>query len=477
MSFPSRSFLLALLLGLLITPLVALAAPLDARVAEITSRGGAGRALWGVHAIDLRTGRVLAELNHDRLMIPASNRKLVSTAMAAAQFEPGFRFSTELRGGPLDGGVLRGDLSLAAAGDPSWTVELTRQTGSARLRELARGAREAGLREVTGDLVIHLGRFSEPDFLGMGWTWDNLAQNYSSRPGALSINRNLGAVAIRPTRQGEAVAWSFPQGGDPFDVRNEAVTTARGATPTLSLDLELGGRTLVLRGGLPADSPETSRAVPVSDPTGWAGRLMLEALRNEGITVGGGLRIVSGAAPNSPVLARVEGAEMAAIVGLCNRDSDNFLAEMLYLHAGARRQGVANYRAAREAERRFWEGLGVQAGEWQGADGSGLSRQNYITPRALTTLLQKNADLAWWVDSLPVSGRTGTLRYRLSADGMAGRVMAKTGTLDGVSGLSGYVRTNGGGLVAFSIIANNYTTSSSTIRRAIDEIVVELARR
>jgi D-alanyl-D-alanine carboxypeptidase/D-alanyl-D-alanine-endopeptidase (penicillin-binding protein 4) len=138
---------------------------------------------------------------------------------------------------------------------------------------------------------------------------------------------------------------------------------------------------------------------------------------------------------------------------------------------------VANYRAAREAERRFWEGLGVQAGEWQGADGSGLSRQNYITPRALTTLLQKNADLAWWVDSLPVSGRTGTLRYRLSADGMAGRVMAKTGTLDGVSGLSGYVRTNGGGLVAFSIIANNYTTSSSTIRRAIDEIVVELARR
>lgn len=471
---------LALLMLLLLLPLPSAAQPLNSRVERMISEGVAARPIWGIHAVDLSDGTVLADVNGSRLFVPASNRKLVSAAMTTMVASPEDRLATELVGSSLAGiGRLSGDLVVRASGDPSWMAELLGgASGTTKLREMAREASRAGLRQVEGDLVVDLGPFTEPDFLGHGWTWNNLVFNFASRPAAFSLNRNVAAISLRPAGSGNPVEWSFPLGADPFEVRNQGLTGRPGSVPTITVDLLAGGDALLIRGNLPADSSPSSRSVPVSDPVVYTARLLRGALEREGIEIRGDIRTGRGInVPNSQTFARVEGATMAEMVTRSNRDSDNFVAESLYLLASARRLGVANYEGARQVENTFWSRVGVPSGEVEGVDGSGLSRENLVTPRALVALLESYQDTGWFVDSLPISGRTGTLRYRLGEDGMAGRVRAKTGTLNGVSGLSGYVTTNSGSTVAFSIMANNYTTSNASIRRKIDEIVTELARR
>jgi D-alanyl-D-alanine carboxypeptidase/D-alanyl-D-alanine-endopeptidase (penicillin-binding protein 4) len=207
------------------------------------------------------------------------------------------------------------------------------------------------------------------------------------------------------------------------------------------------------------------------------GQMFALALRDAGIEFTGDVVIAQERPAASVTLGTVEGAEISMILRECMEESNNFLAESLYLLAGGRKYGRMGYRASRSAEADYWKRLKVDVTDIESSDGSGLSRENLISPRAMVALLRDKASSDWFVAALPVSGRTGTLRYRLSENGLAGRVQAKTGTLDGVSALSGYVRTEGGRTIAFSVFANNYTCSAATIRASIDRIVAEIARQ
>lgn len=435
-----------------------------------------GRALWGVYAVDLGSGEVLADINGMRLFVPASNRKLVATALAASVYEPGDRLATDLVSPPLSStGVAEGDVVLVASGDPSWTTVLQGgRSGVAMLQRLAADARSAGLTRIAGDLVIATGRFADPQPLGPGWIWDDLDKSYGARPSVLAVNHNLLGLQLAPSAIGQPVEarWAIPIEGP--EILNLSETAPAGAAPTLRLSRGLSGERVILEGRLPAGSANSARGVPLGDPVERWGELLRYYLEEEGVRTDGRVRLV--ARPERPerLLATVLGASVGEMMTECNEESDNFLAEALYLLASAKQYGRGSYEGAYQLEERFWEQLGVEAGEVKPADGSGLSRENFITPHAMTRLLVEFRDLDWWVDTLPVSGRTGTLRYRLS-EGLAGRVRAKTGTLTGISALSGYVTTNGGRVIAFSIFANHYTASTAAGRRAIDEMVEILA--
>lgn len=454
------------------------AAPLDDRIEKLTSQGAAARSLWGVYAIDLKSGDVVANVNGTRLHVPASNRKLVSTAMAASVYEPTDRITTELRCAGAAGGVIQGDIVLKAMGDPSWTPILQNgRSGVVKLRDLAKQAKAAGVTEVTGDVVVDVGRFGEPAPLGAGWIWEDLSENYGSRAAVLSVNHNLIGLNIGPGAVGGPVKaeWTTPAVG--IEVENESETGPRGSAPTLALIRDLGGRSVRLTGKLPASSPTAARAVPAGDPVQIWGDVLRYYLEDEGIKVHGDVKLRRNVQSADKVIGSVEGATIQEIMKECNKESDNFLAESLYLLCSAKQYGVGSYKGSRELETKFWNQLGVDPREIEAADGCGLSRENYITPHAFATLLRGFHEVDWFVDTLPVSGHSGTLRYRLSQNGLAGRVHAKTGTLTGVSALSGYVTANSGRIICFSIIANNYTSSTGTTRNTIDDIVEVLASR
>jgi len=324
--------------------------------------------------------------------------------------------------------------------------------------------------------VINTNTFAEAEPMPPGWAWDEFNQTYASRAAAVSLNQNLVGVGIAPAGTGEPVRVSFPLGLDAFRVVNESTTVRAGAAPTLVVERALDGNSLVLRGNYPASGGKVSRAVPAGRPVDLAGQLLLRALEKEGIAVDGKVRVTRLRGMEGVTLAAVQGAPIADLIRECNEDSNNFLAESLYLISTAKLYGTASYGRAHDAEEQMWKRLKVDMSEVRPADGSGLSRENHITPHAFVELLQDRADVDWFVESLPQSGVSGTLRHRLGG-GMARRVRAKTGTLDGVAALSGYVTANSGRTIYFSIMANNYTTSASPIRAKIDDIVELLAQR
>ncbi len=470
--------LLFLIFLLLITPPFLSAAPLDQRIESILSRGSAARAVWGFYAADLASGDTLADINGTRLLVPASNRKLVTTAMTLDRLSPADTFRTTLRTEEVSpAGQANGDLVLHATGDPTWIPELLGgRPGQMKIRELARQAASSGLRRVAGDLVVDTGRFRNPSPIPPGWTWDNLDASYASLPAVFSVNANLAAITIRPTRPGAPLDIK-PTIPEAFQLNNQTVTLGGGSAPTFQIIRRLDGRELTLTGGVPVNSGSAVRSIPLGGPAEVNAQMLRRALDDEGITIEGEVVLKESVEEGTTLLGVVEGATIAETIKACNQESHNFLAESLYLLSAADRYGRASYRSAHRLEEEFWREIGAGSDHVHGVDGSGLARENAITAEALVQLLAEMQENAVFTESLPISGRSGTLRYRLAQNGMAGRVRAKTGTLDGVSALSGYVTTNSGRTVAFSIMANNYTSSTASIRRTIDEIVTILAAR
>lgn len=468
----------AALLAMLLLVLPLGAAPLDNEVRRITESGRSGQALWGVYAVELKSGKELVTVNHGKLFVPASNRKLVTAALASRQFGKDEQIETRITAGSVLADGTARDVVLHAAGDPTWTPEfLGGRPGRHALRELARAMQQSGVRRIDGDLIINTHRFQEPEPIPPGWAWDELRMNYAPRPSALALDKNLAAVAVAPGRAGSPPDVTIRSLVAPFEIHNNAETGRAGSADTLVMTPSLGGDFVEVQGSIPADAQGAARAIPISNPVRIAGHGFGEVLRESGIDFRGKVVFEGTAGRSGTTIAIFAGAPVSGVLKKCMEDSDNYYAESLYLLAGAKAYSRGGYRASRELEGAYWKKIGVDPSEVLSSDGSGLSRENYISPRALVELLRERRDSDWFFASLPVSGKTGTLRYRLSKDGMAGRVFAKTGTLDGVSGLSGYVRTASGKEIAFSILANNYTCSAGTIRASIDSIVTLLARQ
>lgn len=456
------------------------AAPLDDAIRAEISKGPAARASWGVYAIDAASGKELATVNSERLFLPASNRKIISTALALEMMGgPTATVETIVHStAPPSGGTVSGDLVVKAVGDPSWVPELLGgRSGRSVLLDLARQVAAAGVSDVTGDLVIDTSRFREPESFPPGWDWENMQESYGSIPAVLGYNRNLASVTVTPGGRGQPVAISVGGAESPFDVVNTSTTGGADAPPTLDLRRSLDGTRLYVRGGLASNAGTSSRAVPMGAPTRFTAAELKAVLGEAGVTVRGEARLSSESIAVGTRLASVKSAPLGEIVAITNRESDNYLAESVYLLAGAAAFSRGSYEAAQKAEERLWTRLKIGRDEYESADGSGLSRKNLVTPHAMVTLLEDLKDNDAFVDSLAVSGRRGTLRFRLGEDGMAGRVKAKTGTLDGVTALSGYVTTAGGRTLVFSIMANNHSSSNTPIRARVDSIVALLARQ
>lgn len=468
---------LALIVILVLCLAPAWAAPLDGEVQAIAARGSGANAHWGVYAVDLDSGRVLVDVNGSRLFVPGSSRKLVPAAMAARQLAGDFPLQTVVHGGPAEGGTLRGDLVVRAVGDPTWNAELRDgRPGSAVLRQLARQVAAAGISTIDGDLVIDTSRFEEPAPLPPAWNWEDFQTSDGPIPAALAIDRSFGRVLVAPGRAGEPLRLSFSSPVAPFELDNRTVTGRPDSVPTIQYFRGLDGHTLTVSGSMASNANEGARLIPLGDPVRFAGETLRAELEGAGVTVRGGVVVTGQARPVGEIYAADTSAPLDAVMARMNQRSDNVVAESVYLLCAANRYGVASYRGAHAAEKEFWSRLGVDSGLVVPQDGSGLSRKNLVAPRAMVDLLAAMRGDALFTGSLAVSGRSGTLRYRMAE--LQGRVRAKTGTLDGVSTLTGYVTTNSGRTVAFAIMVNNYhhDVRASTMRARIDEIVDLLAR-
>jgi D-alanyl-D-alanine carboxypeptidase/D-alanyl-D-alanine-endopeptidase (penicillin-binding protein 4) len=469
-------------LAVILVTVPAMAQSLAARIEAALGNGGAARALWGIHVIDAGTGRVLYERNSALPMTPASNMKLLTTALALETFGPEHRFETKVLEAPS------GDVVLAGGADPTLSGRIYPyvKEGSgdpkAPLVELAKQVLAAGLTRVKGELIGE-DTLHEHEPWPDGWAAGDAVWEYGAPVSALSYNDNAAVLTIRPGREAGEPARVSLRPALPWMTIHNTVRTEAGARRAIRVERLPGSAVLTIFGATPPGSGAASQLIAVDDPARFAVEAFREALIEEGVAVPGAVG-VRHRAPGAPwsepvgrVLARRLSPPLEQIVAVVNKVSQNLHAEMLLREIGRARGGRAARTAGVEEIEKWLASLGVAKEDLSLADGSGLSRPTLVTPRALTTMLRAMAGgarfEAFW-RSLPVAGVDGTLSGRFRGASDATAIRAKTGTIRHVAALSGYAGTQAEGRIAFSIIVNHATAPSQEIRSAIDRIGVAI---
>lgn len=427
----------------------------------------------GVHVVDLETDTVLYTRGADQPLNPASNVKLLTTAAALVALGPEHRYVTRiLRGdGTLSGSVVKGDVYLQGSGDPNLVTE--------DLMALALELRARGIRRITGGVVVDSSRFDR-DELPPGFDQKEELASYRAPSGATSVNFNSFVVRAAPgAKPGDAALVGLDPPVADIKLTNTA-TTAAGRKRKLFADVEPDGTgvKIGIRGTIGEDASAARYRYPVVDPSRHAGEVLLYALGRHGIKVGR-RRVKTGTAPrDARSLAAHFSDPLSALIRSVNKFSNNFMAEQILKTLAPERP--ASFAAASAREREVLGTIGVDLEGARLTNGSGLYDTNRVSPTQVTTLLKSMyADFRYRADflaSLAVMGVDGTTRSRLSETDAERWVRVKTGTLDGISALSGYVGARGRAPIVFSILLNDLPPGgTSTARRIQNDVALLLS--
>ncbi len=466
------------------------------RLETTLAAAGADKGFWGALVTDADTGEVLYALNPARYFEPASNAKLFTTAMALATFGPDARIRTtiETTGNVDDAGRLHGDLVLVGRGDPNLSNRVfpfqkdVEHNGPPDkvLGELADQVVAAGVKEVDGDVIADDSYFT-PTRFPSGWTVDDTVWSYGAAVSAIAVNDNTMALTVTPgAMTGAPLTFDLLPWSGIYHIENDATTTRAGTEAQLRISREPESQTFVLSGTMPAGAPPRVLALAVPQPAENAAALLLLLLETRGVHVDGSSKArhyVAAAAqccavlPTPTVLAQHLSPTLLQDVQATNKMSVNLHAEMM-LRVAAREKGNALIMDdALKFAAQFRQGVGIAADDVQLTDGSGLSRNDLVTPQSVVQLLAWAGRQKWGADfaaSLPVAGQDGTLENRMKGTAAAGRVHAKTGFVEHVEGISGYATTVHGEHLIFSIFGNRQGIHTRDAMGVLDAICVAM---
>lgn len=479
------------------------------RIDAILARPDVARGFWGVEIEELDTGRVVYSHDADRLFTPASNAKLFTTAAALALIGPDYRFRTTVESATMPDkyGRLSGDLVLVGRGDPNlsgrtlpYLLKTERPLPPTHvLEEIADQVVARGVKVIDGDVVADDSFFVYERF-GEGWSLGDLVWQFGAPVSALAINDNVVYLNILPAeRPGERAFVSVSPFSEYYQVENRVLTSPAGSGPRkIGIQRQPGSNRLEIWGTIPLDDSGAGEALAIEEPAEFSARLFWELLEKRGVVLYGRTRARHTAAasfgtisPNPPlgggaeappvspspvVLAEHLSLPLGLDISVINKVSQNLHAEMLLRLLGREKGSSASTAGGLEVLRGFLAQADVLPEEYALYDGSGLSRQNLVSPRATAKLLRYAATQSWgaqYIQSLPRAGVDGTLSGRFKALPAAAILQAKTGSLDHVNTLSGYLTTARGQRLVFSIFGNNNVLANKKASDVIDEIVNE----
>jgi serine-type D-Ala-D-Ala carboxypeptidase/endopeptidase (penicillin-binding protein 4) len=466
---------------------------LQANIRQALTRPELRRGNIGIKIVALDTGKVVFEENAEKYFMPASNMKSFTVAAAMEKLSPNFRFITSVfaNARPDASGIVKGDLTVYGRGDVSFSTAFYGGDYFKGLDNLADRIVQAGVKRVEGNLVGDESYFSGSP-LPAGWEWDDLQWYYGAEVSALPLNDNALDLSVKPAAAGAPCVVNLLPLSPIVRVVNTCRTTAAGVKRDLTVKKDLDQNVLEISGTMPAGDRGFSDYITVSHPAELFVALLKQRLEQKGVVVTGQPRVVgakekvllAAASMVAPVqLAQLESPPFSMIAAKTMKPSQNLYTETI-LWALGEQLGNKSDSKSTSAERGigvvrgFLNEIGVAPDGLIQYDGSGLSRHNLVTPAALVAVYsymgKQSRYSAAWLDSLTIGGVDGTLKSRFKGAKTSGNVRGKTGTIDQVSALSGYVTTAAGERLVFSIIVNGVSDGSTRVA-TIDQIVGHLA--
>lgn len=428
---------------------------------------------------DANSGATLYQHNPRTRLVPASNLKLLTTAAAMDVLGPQYRFATQLlSNGIRQGDRLTGNLYLRGLGDP--TIQF------ADYQALAAQLASQGVRQVQGDLVFDDTWF-DAERLGVDWSHDDETTYYGAQISALTVSPNTdfdaGSVLVTakaPARAGQAVSVDIFPPTNYLQLSNRAIS---GPGSTYGINRRHGTNLLQLSGAV-APGRQSEQLVSVWEPTQLVANLFEQALAQQGITVLG-RRVMGGASPAAvTVLAEHKSAPLQELITPLLKLSNNTMSEALLKAMGRQTANSGTAAAGAVAVAGFLKRQGLDTATLSQVDGSGLSRRNLVSSQNLTDLLLAASKQPWfnaWYNALPIAGNTdrmtgGSLRYRLRGTAAENNLHAKTGSMGGVSSLSGYITDSKGRKLVFSMLSNNYVVGGAQVKAVENRVALALSR-
>lgn len=448
-----------------------------------------GTARWSVLVYSLDSGETIFSIDPETAIAPASNIKLLTTAAALQRLGPDYRFRTYLlSSAPVTNGVLQGDLTLYGTGDPGLSDRFYVSKDEV-FQLLVDDLEAAGITEISGDLIADASFFPGP-LRNEGWEQSDLNEHFTAPISALSYNENVVSFRIRPGSVGAPPNVETIPAHSALNVENTATTVVNRARPRLAILREDPLKPVRITGQMSSSSRDVWRQMTVAVPADFAGASFRAVLEDRGITVTGSTRRVelpvesvvrrlSGPALGKPaarILARHTSRPLAEYLKIVNKESNNLFAELIFRSIGRADSGIGSPSASALAVRETLVTLGVDTEGLFQVDGSGLSGENRMSAASFVDLIRRMSESSMWPDYWASLPRAGT-RYelgRMYQTAAANNLRAKTGTIDGVSALTGMVRTQDGERLAFSLMVNG-PPSIGGAKQLENEIGVQLA--
>ncbi|MCX6150220.1 MAG: D-alanyl-D-alanine carboxypeptidase/D-alanyl-D-alanine-endopeptidase [Ignavibacteriales bacterium] len=440
-------------------------------------------ASWGVVIKSLETGEYLYKRNEDKLFMPASNLKLFTTSAGLMLLGKYYHFITNLYiNGTLDGSILQGDLIIQGFGDPTIGGRFSDGDVYKVYNQWADSLLSLGIDEIKGNLIGDDNTFDD-NGLGSGWAWDYESYWYSAPTGAISFNDNCVDIIVKPTKSGLPAEITIVPDTRYVTIINKVNTTNLNTNSDIDVYREKGTNIITVFGKIAENSEEKKTSATVNNPTQYSMVVLKEVLQRKGIKVSGYAADLDEEITNLDYNGLVKlftyySPSLEEIIKITNKNSRNFYAEQILKAIGYEKNGYGSIENGVKEIKKLSRDFGINPENFIMVDGSGLSRLNLVTPRQIVDLLSfiyRNEIFPVFLESLPIAGIDGTLARRLRKSKAENNVKAKTGYIDGVRSLSGYVNTADKEAVTFTMIVNNYIVPSALADNLQDLVCLRLA--
>ncbi|MDR8390393.1 D-alanyl-D-alanine carboxypeptidase/D-alanyl-D-alanine-endopeptidase [Aliifodinibius sp. S!AR15-10] len=442
----------------------------------------ANDAFWSI-AVKDSTGQLLEGYHHDKLVRPASNLKLLTSAAILDQLGSDFQYNTYIYGvGSQEGETWKGDLIIRGSGDPSISGRFYEEYRFHVFEEFVNQLDSLGIRRVEGNLIGNDSYFDQQPY-PKGWSWEDLSFYYGVEISALSFNNN--AVDLEVFADGEVgsaprIQW-FPFDTDYVEFLNDQ-TISPGSTEYDEFYRRMPGTNTIMLGSRLPKGYFEEESLSVLNASHFFMDTFRKYLEKSGIDIAGQIivdnQLRDWDSERFQVLAEHRSKPLAVLLNEVNTESSNFYTEMMLKTAAAEKYGTqGSTELGISLVREFAHSMGMDTTDVEMSDGSGMASSTLLTPNDLTEFLvrmQAHPEFHSYQKSLAIAGFNGTLKHRFRGTPLEDNVSGKTGYVSGVRSLSGYMTSSSGQKVIFSIYTNNYTNKTSYIDRLHQQLLMQI---